>query len=448
MGPPPVIPRLVAGSAGLRAFLNGLPSKTLPTGSRANARFVARLAERAAGELLQAEAELIPDVAEASGFSPTEAARALRGALEPLKAEALMAIWEEEVAPTASRRAFPRLVVVFAGGVIPQPNVQAAVAAAMVAGAVLVRPARGDALTPRLLTRMRELALAGGGDRRPRRWLCASWAREDAELTRRALGLADAFVLFGTEESAAALSVHLAPKTARFIYGPRLSLAVLDLRRLSGRTNLSAWAAATAEDVVAYDQRGCLSPAALYLIGDRPRDRKHAIRSLAEALSRRAAAHGFARRIPAGIAAAVHGLRDIYKMDPARKRSAIHSDAIPGWTLLIDEAEADLTPTPAFQTLFIRPVAGWEQLVEALRPFDQRLQAVAIAPGVEACPAPVRRRLTAMGVSRFCAAGRLQSPPLAWRHDGHPFFPLAGGQPQSQKANDHEEEFDKLNGFA
>jgi hypothetical protein len=34
--------------------------------------------------------------------------------------------------------------------------------------------------------------------------------------------------------------------------------------------------------------------------------------------------------------------------------------------------------------------------------------------------------LASLGVSRICAPGRLQAPPLAWRHDGQPvLLPLA-----------------------
>ena len=180
-----------------------------------------------------------------------------------------------------------------------------------------------------------------------------------------------------------------------------------------------------AEDVAAFDQRGCLSPSALYVVGGGREAALAALDRLAEALEARARRFGFAPRIPPGAASAIVSLRAIHAMDSSGRRRARFSPGLPGWTLLFDEDGESLHPTPGWQTLFVHPIGNWDALPTAAAELTRGggLQAIGIAPDESACPPGVMAALRGLGLSRVCALEQMQSPPLDWAHDGNPFFP-------------------------
>ncbi|MBI1783856.1 hypothetical protein HYR69_01815, partial [Candidatus Sumerlaeota bacterium] len=124
---------------------------------------------------------------------------------------------------------------------------------------------------------------------------------------------------------------------------------------------------------------------------------------------------------------AIHSLRAIYLMDGSGKRAIYTSGGLPGWTLLYDEVDLSLRDSPGYQTLFVVPVKSWDALPGAVEPnpkIPPRLQGMAVGPDPSVCPRSVLTALRKRGLSRVCAPGELQSPPLDWTHDGNPFFPL------------------------
>jgi hypothetical protein len=69
--------------------------------------------------------------------------------------------------------------------------------------------------------------------------------------------------------------------------------------------------------------------------------------------------------------------------------------------------------------LRVHPVEDPEALLAAVRPLAAHLAGVALA-GFGAIQDAVARGLADLGASRLCRPGELQSPPLAWHHDGRP----------------------------
>jgi hypothetical protein len=166
-------------------------------------------------------------------------------------------------------------------------------------------------------------------------------------------------------------------------------------------------------DVALFDQRGCLSIAAVYAAfpdGDPI--------PLAEALAR--ALDQAARRWPPGRAApaeaaSVQQLRLAAELE-GRWGSSF---ALATGTVLV-EPRAELRPSPGLRTVRIHPLADLSALPAILRPWAGRLQGAALAgASARALQAP----LAALGVSRFAAPGELQSPDAAWHNGG--ISPLA-----------------------
>lgn len=404
------------------------------------------LFQRAATELLRREAEIVPLLVEAQGYSAREASRALQGALGGLSRDTLLRLWEAQGLHLFDLEAdwddagsvWPRRTVVFGGGAIPQPSLQAVVGALMVSERVLFRPSRQDAVLIPLfagaLARIQADSPDGavGGEARigriADRLLCATWPRESETVSRAIVNAADSIVVFGDESSITMLDGARRPESELFAYGPRLSFAVLDL---SGPVNPDGFARAIddfAEDVVAFDQRGCLSPQALYVLGSGTGDLERVADALALALDRRAEEGGFTAALPPAVAAEIQSLRAVYAMDPSGRRRLRASGGpqhrLPGWSLLLDSADPALQPLAGYQTLRICPLPGWEDVLRVVRPWRGKLQAIGLGPDSARLPESTAGELFTLGISRCCPLGLMQSPPLDWTHDGNPFFPL------------------------
>jgi hypothetical protein len=191
-------------------------------------------------------------------------------------------------------------------------------------------------------------------------------------------------------------------------YGPKTSLAVLGAGADPRRA-----AEALARDVALFDQRGCLSVAAVYTAGDAG--------ELAEALA--GALRDLAARWPPGpidaaAAAAVQQLRAEADLSGLRRPPL----PLPAGTVIVDPHPA-FHPTPGLRTVRVHPLADLSALPELLVPWRGRLQGAALAgPEAEA----LRPALAGLGLSRFAAPGNLQSPDAAWHNGGrHPLDALS-----------------------
>lgn len=388
----------------------------------------AGLAEAAAKSLLAREGELAARVAELHNFSAHESRRAVRGALEPIRSAELMRIWERRFGAATGERRWPDLAVVFGGGAIPQPSVQAVVAAGMVARRVLLRPSRQDPFLAGAL--IEEMARID-----PRevegRVLVATWPYGDESLARKIVGRADSLTIFGGGEAVDTLRAMARPDCQAFIYGPRVSFAAIDLAGCAVDDYLERSAEEFAEDLFAFDQRGCLSPTTLYLIGGEADGIDAILGELAKALDARAREQEYAPQIPAAAAEAIHSLRAVYSMSAGR-RCIQSGPGLPGWTLLIDSKDAALRPTPGYQTAFVSMLPSWNELPAAIAAAEREglgVQAMGYAKAPMFMSAGFKeamREIVRMGVSRACPLGEMQSPPLDWTHDGNPFFPWRG----------------------
>lgn len=399
------------------------------------------LIQLAATDMLRREEELVRRLAEANAFSRREASRAIRGALGGLTRHALLAQWEDEglhlfdIGAAREGRAsiWPSRTAVFAGGAIPQPGLQSLVGALMVSRRVLCRPSRWDPfLIPEFVETLariqaRSAKTAVGAIQIPPvrdTVVCATWDHEKSDLTRRIVQSADSLVVYGDASTVDELMSMRHPGADGFVYGPRTSFAVLDELNALSDTVVERAMDDFAEDVVAFDQRGCLSPQVLYILSTKESSVTRAAEALAKALMRRAKEDGFAPGLPPAAAAEIQGLRAAYSMDPGGRRKMLASDSIPGWTILVDMDDVEFSPLPGYQTLRIARLPSWKALIPRLEPWRGQLQCMGIGPDTACIPEGIGEALEELGLSRACPLGRMQDPPLQWTHDENPFFPV------------------------
>jgi hypothetical protein len=169
-------------------------------------------------------------------------------------------------------------------------------------------------------------------------------------------------------------------------------------------------ARACAVDVLTYDQLGCLSPQGIYLP---PRADVAALGGkLARALEAVWRAQPKKPARPLGTRARIAEARDA-------AFALGHACWLPpsrhlGWTLIHDP-EPTFSPSPLHGVIYLR-VCPATKLTAHLAPVRGKISTVGLVGGEN--DEQARAAFTALGVSRFCPAGRMQSPPLAWHHDG------------------------------
>jgi hypothetical protein len=238
----------------------------------------------------------------------------------------------------------------------------------------------------------------------------ATWPGGDEAIENGVLARAATVLAYGGGEAIEDLRQRAAGRV--IAYGPKTSLAVV-----GAEVDPAAVADGLARDVALFDQRGCLSIAAVYVAGG---DDGRA-RALGEALA--AALARYAVRWPPGpeappVYAAVQQLRATAEM-----RGLLLPLPISAGTVVL-EPEPALQPTPGLRTVRLHPLADLARLPGVLAAWSGRLQGAALAGDDALRLAP---GLTELGFSRFAAPGELQSPDASWHNGGIDPLAALGG---------------------
>ncbi|MCA9519504.1 MAG: hypothetical protein KC609_00960, partial [Myxococcales bacterium] len=219
---------------------------------------------------------------------------------------------------------------------------------------------------------------------------------------------ADTVVAYGTDTTIGELRPHCGPKTQFVGFGHAVSVAIV-ARQFASQSAAEqlAW------DAMTYDQRGCLSPRAVFVEEGgslSPRD-------FAELLADRVMPE-VAAKLPGGAplpgeAEAVAQRRGVYGF-----KGLLFSGS--DWTVTYDEHK--IWPDEALpRFLTVKPFSTMDELVSMLKPAANHLLCVGLG-------APEERwdefctMLAPSSVSRICPLGVMQCPPLNWENDGRSPF--------------------------
>jgi hypothetical protein len=226
----------------------------------------------------------------------------------------------------------------------------------------------------------------------------ATWEGGDEELEAPVLAGVGTVLAYGGREALEDLE-RRAP--GRVIgYGPKISLAVIGKGVEPRRA-----AEGLARDIALFDQRGCLSIAAVYTAGDG----EILGQAIAEELL------GLARRMPPGppprqALVAVQHLRL-----EAELRGFWQSSLAPREGTVVVDPTLELRLSPGLRTVRVHPLADLSRLPGLLRSWKGRLQGAALAGEAAWALEPELREL---GISRFASPGELQSPDASWHNGG------------------------------
>jgi hypothetical protein len=322
----------------------------------------------------------------------------------------------------------PELIAHFAAGNVPNPTLMSIVLGLMTRSAQFVKCSRGTSLLPRLFAHSLHEA-----DRKLASCLeIAEWqghsnadaGGRNAELTQSLIGEADCVTATGKDETLAAIRQQV-PISKRFLgYGHRLSFAFVSSGVLAG-FNAKKIVARAAEDVVAWNQLGCLSPHVIYVEHGGTVSAEQFAAFLADELAGR---EQFEPRgeLPVEIAAAISSRRSIYELraahsekDPEAPRTRLwRSENSTAWTVVY---EGD----PRFQTsclhrfIYVKGVTDLKEVLQSADAMRDKISTVGLAAPEEQIQ-QIASELARWGAMRVCPLGKMQKPPLTWRHDGRP----------------------------
>ena len=229
---------------------------------------------------------------------------------------------------------------------------------------------------------------------------------------------ADCVTATGSDETLAAIRARLPVKTRFLGYGHRVSFGFVAGGVLHGSTARQIITRA-ADDVVAWNQLGCLSPHVIYVESGGEVSPEQFAELLADELERREQTEPRGE-LPAEHAAAIASRRGIYEVRAAHSPETRmwRSKDSTAWTV-VHEADARFQLSCLNRFIYVK---GVKDLAEALQNAEiVRGQVSTVGLAVpEHKLEELAAQLARWGATRVCPLGRMQNPPLTWRHDGRP----------------------------
>jgi hypothetical protein len=327
----------------------------------------------------------------ATGFHPKNLGRGLALAFDSWHRAGIRPLVDRELGGTPDPERTPRSTAVIAAGAIPMPTIEAMLAPLVLGSPVSIRPAQRDQATARILVE----GVSALDEMLGRCLSISEFERGDDEALAAFLAV-DAVVASGSDPSIAAIRQRLTPGTRFAGYGHRLSVAIVE------EPPTAEALASLALDMTLWDQLGCLSPRAVFALGDAD---AWAEGLAAELASQRGAPRG---EVPLEAAAAFQ-----HERASAEMRLAAGADmtlrAGAHW-VVVRETDARWRPSPLHRFIRIHPVAGRGELAAALEPVREHLSTVGSCPGLADAAASFAPRSAPLGT--------MQAPVLAWNHDG------------------------------
>jgi hypothetical protein len=230
---------------------------------------------------------------------------------------------------------------------------------------------------------------------------------------------ADCVTATGSDETLAAIRAQLPIKTRFLGYGHRVSFGFVASGDLYG-SSAKKIVTRAADDVVAWNQLGCLSPHVIYVQLGGEVFPEHFAQLLADELEKREVSEPRGE-LAAEHAAAIATRRGIYEVRAAHAPETTQhwcSKDSTAWTVVY-EADARFQMSCLNRFIYVKSVADLTAALQGADDIRGKVSTVGIAvPDDKAHE--IATQLARWGATRICPLGQMQNPPLTWRHDGRP----------------------------
>lgn len=300
----------------------------------------------------------------------------------------------EAVFETARERRGGGLVTIVFASNLPALAVQPLLPTLALGRPALVKSASAEPLFAPALVR----ALVEQEPRLGDALAAVTWQGGDRAIEEPVLARSETVIAYGDDDAIDDLRQRAAGRVHG--YGPKISLAVLAADVTAGQV-----AAGLARDIALFDQRGCLSPQAIYTTGEPE--------PLASALARELST--LELDLPPGPASAA----DLAASQQVRAEAdlrGLHRPELPvGAGTVIVDPDPTLRSGPGLRTVRIHPIRDLDLIPELLAPWRDRIQGAALAGAAW----ELAQALRELGVTRCAAPGALQTPDAGWHNGGH-----------------------------
>jgi hypothetical protein len=309
----------------------------------------------------------------------------------------------------------PEFLVHIAAGNLPSPALMSMVLGLLTRSAQFVKCAHAAAFLPRLFAHSIYDADAKLGT-------CleiAEWRGGNAGLEAVLFAEADCVTATGSDETLAAIRARLPVKTRFLGYGHRVSFGFVAGAVLHGSTARQIVTRA-ANDVVAWNQLGCLSPHVIYVESGGEVSPEKFAELLADELERREQTEPRGE-LPAEHAAAIASRRGIYEVRAAHSPETTQhwcSRNSTAWTVVY-EADARFQLSCLNRFIYVKGVRDLAEALQNAETVRGQVSTVGLAVPEHKLE-ELAAQLARWGATRVCPLGRMQNPPLTWRHDGRP----------------------------
>ena len=308
----------------------------------------------------------------------------------------------------------PEFLVHITAGNIPNPALMTIVLGLLTRSAQFVKCASGSAFLPRLFAHSLY-------DADPKLGACleiAEWRGGNVELETALFAEADCVTATGSDEMLADIRSRLPVRTRFLGYGHRISFGFVAGEILAG-PHLRQVAARAADDVIAWNQLGCLSPHVIYVQARGEVLPEQFAELLADELERREQTEPRGE-LAAEHAAAIASRRGIYEVRAAHSPDTQmwHSKNSTAWTVVF-EADARFQMSCLNRFVYVKGVKDVPEMLQNADAVRGRVSTVGVA-APEDQTEELAMQLAQWGVTRVCPLGQMQNPPLTWRHDGRP----------------------------
>jgi hypothetical protein len=247
----------------------------------------------------------------------------------------------------------------------------------------------------------------------------AEWRGGNLDLENALFAEADCVTATGGDETLDEIRKQISLKTRFIGHGHRVSFGFVAGEVLYGSRGKKIVAAA-ADDVLAWNQLGCLSPHVIYIQLGGEISPEHFSQLIAEELEKREASEPRGE-LPAEHAAIISSRRGIYEVRAAHAPEGTRhwwSKNSTAWTVVY-EADARFQISCLNRFIYVKGVADLKMALENADSVRGKVSTVGIAAPEEKIN-ELAMQLARWGATRICPLGQMQNPPLGWRHDGRP----------------------------
>lgn len=240
------------------------------------------------------------------------------------------------------------------------------------------------------------------------RILMASFDHSRLDLHEAMSRVIDGAMIWGGAEAVSQVRALPFPHWARIaVFGPRISVAMMDAPTWGNRDQRSAWCRRIARDVWQFDQQACSSPQTLFLERSAEHDAGEFAEDLKKAFQEENAAHP-RREIEPALTSSICAARASWLLDNSAHRALF--PATPDWTILLGAETEMPTPTQG-RTLSVLVV---DDLLKVISRFDGTVQTLGLGIGNPEKEDLLTHAAGRHGVDRIVKLGRMHVFSSPW----------------------------------